>query len=483
MLILGIIAAYFLVLIAISYFTGRKDDSDTFFLGNRKSPWYIVAFGMIGASLSGVTFVSVPGMVEGNFFSYFQMCLGFTVGYFIIAKVLLPIYYKMNLVSIYQYLDDRFGVEAYKTGSFFFLISRLIGASFRLFLVASIFQMFVFDEMGIPFQVTVAITILLIWLYTFRSGIKTIIWTDTLQTAFMLLAVIFTFYWMSQSMGWAGFDFWSEVQSSSYSKVFFLDNFLGDKMHFVKQFVGGILICLTMTGLDQDMMQKNLSCKNLKEAQKNMISFGLVLLIVNFFFLLFGALLYIYADKYGIDAIKDDLFPSIALSGNGGFGISVLFILGLIAAAYSSADSALTSLTTAFSIDFLDIQKMSPSKQKTVRKKVHIGFSILLFLVILSYQSINNKDLITDLFVFAMYTYGPLLALYFAGMYTKWKLKGKLILLVCLVAPTITYFINLYTSGAIGFALILVNASICLVGFKLISIDETEQTGNVEIRN
>ncbi len=470
MLILGIIAAYFLLLITISYFTGKKDDSDTFFLGNRKSPWYIVAFGMIGASLSGVTFVSVPGMVEGKYFSYFQMCLGFTVGYFIIAKVLLPLYYKMNLVSIYQYLDDRFGVEAYKTGSFFFLISRLIGASFRLFLVASIFQMFVFDDMGIPFEMTVAITILLIWLYTFRSGIKTIIWTDTLQTTFMLLAVFFTFYWMTDSIGWDFSILWTEVQDSNYSKVFFWDNFMGDKLHFIKQFVGGILICLTMTGLDQDMMQKNLSCKNLKEAQKNMISFGLVLLVVNFFFLLFGALLYIYADKYGIQAVRDDLFPTIALSGNGGFGIAVLFILGLIAAAYSSADSALTSLTTAFSVDFLAIQKMSPSKQKRVRKKVHVAFSVLLFLVILSYKTINNKDLITDLFVFAMYTYGPLLALYFAGIYTNWKLKGNLILYVCIGAPVLTYFINLSTGGAIGFALILVNATVCLLGLKLISI-------------
>ncbi len=474
MLILGIIAAYFLVLIAISYFTGKKDDSDTFFLGNRKSPWYIVAFGMIGASLSGVTFVSVPGMVEGKFFSYFQMCLGFTVGYFIIAKVLLPLYYKMNLVSIYQYLEDRFGVQAYKTGSFFFLISRLIGASFRLFLVASIFQIFVFDDMGVPFELTVAITILLIWLYTFRSGIKTIIWTDTLQTTFMLLAVFFTFYWMSNSMGWAGFDFWTEVQASDYSKVFFWDNFMGDKLHFVKQFVGGILICLTMTGLDQDMMQKNLSCKNLKEAQKNMISFGLVLLIVNLFFLLFGALLYMYAAKHGIDAVRDDLFPSIALSGNGGLGIAILFILGLIAAAYSSADSALTSLTTAFSIDFLNIQSLSPSKQKRVRKKVHVGFSVLLFLVILSYKTINNKDLITDLFVFAMYTYGPLLALYFAGMYTKWNLKGNWILPVCIAAPTLTYFLDLSTGGSIGFALILVNASVCLLGFRMIRTTEVK---------
>mgnify|MGYP000287397281 CR=1 FL=1 len=469
MLILGIIAAYFLLLISISYFTGKKDDNDTFFLGNRKSPWYIVAFGMIGASLSGVTFVSVPGMVEGKFFSYFQMCLGFTVGYFIIAKVLLPIYYKMNLVSIYQYLDDRFGTEAYKTGSFFFLISRLIGASFRLFLVASIFQMFVFDEMGIPFEVTVAITIVLIWLYTFRSGIKTIIWTDTLQTTFMLLAVFFTFYWMCDSLNWGFMDLWNNVQASDYSKTFFWDDFAGDKLHFVKQFVGGIFICLTMTGLDQDMMQKNLSCKNLKEAQKNMISFGMVLLIVNFFFLLFGALLYFYAEKHGIAAIRDDLFPTIAMSGSGGFGISVLFILGLIAAAYSSADSALTSLTTAFSVDFLEVQKMSQSKQKRIRKKVHVGFSILLFLVILSYKTINNKDLITDLFVFAMYTYGPLLALYFTGMYTKWKLRGQWILVVCIAAPILTYIINYFTGGSIGFALILVNATICILGFRLIA--------------
>jgi Na+/proline symporter len=471
-LILSIIAAYFLVLIAISYFTGKRDDNDTFFLGNKKSPWYIVAFGMIGASLSGVTFVSVPGMVKAGGFSYFQMCLGFTLGYFVIAKVLLPLYYRMNLVSIYQYLDDRFGVQAYKTGSFFFLISRLIGASFRLFLVASIFQMFVFEEMGISFEFTVAITILLIWLYTFRSGIKTIIWTDTLQTSFMLLAVFFTFYWITQKLDWTFGEVWTNIQASDYSRVFFLDDFLDGK-HFVKQFIGGFLICITMTGLDQDMMQKNLSCKNLGEAQKNMISFGLVLLLVNFFFLLFGALLYLYAGEQGITAIKDDLFPTIAVSGSTGLGISILFILGLIAAAYSSADSALTSLTTAFSVDFMDIQAMEEKKQKSLRKKVHVAFSILLFLVILAYQNINNKDLINDLFRFAMYTYGPLLGLFSFGMMTKRKLKGKWILPICLLAPVLTYYIDFlaknYCNFNVGFALILLNALLCILGLWMIS--------------
>ena len=390
-LIISVIVAYFLVLIAISFFTSRKADNSTFFLGERKSPWYIVSFGMIGASLSGVTFISVPGWVgsETNQFSYMQAVLGYLFGYFIVAYVLLPIYYRLNLTSIYEYLRDRFGFWSYKTGASFFLISRVLGASFRLLLVANVLQSILFEEWGIPFWGTVIISVLLIWIYTSRGGIKTIVWTDTLQTAFMLGSVFLTVWFISNALDLPNNQgVISAVAESNYSKIFFFDDFMSGN-HFLKHFFGGIFITIGMTGLDQDMMQKNLSCKNIGEAKKNMISMAFVLVAVNLVFLFLGALLYMYAAQNNIEFERADLlFSSVAMSDGAGKVIGVLFLLGLIAAAYSSADSALTSLTTSFSIDFLGIgRKSEESEDKTkidevkTRKIVHVGMSIVIILV------------------------------------------------------------------------------------------------------
>ncbi|MGB2279193.1 MAG: sodium:solute symporter, partial [Flavobacteriales bacterium] len=353
-LILSIIAIYFLVLILISYFTGKSDSNDAFFLGNKQSPWYIVSFGMIGATLSGVTFISVPGWVADSQFSYMQMILGMTAGYIVIANVLMPIYYRMNLTSIYAYLGDRFGESTHQTGAFFFLLSRTIGASFRLYLVANVMQIAIFDAWNVPFWLTVSLTIILIWIYTFRSGIKTIIWTDTLQTLFMLSAVGVSIWLISDKMGLGLVELSHTIRESQYSQVFFWEG----KQHFLKQFLSGAFLAIVMTGLDQDMMQKNLSCRSLSDAKKNMYSFSVVLIVVNIFFLALGAMLYLYAEQIGMDITKgDDLFPLVALKADLGLGVGIFFILGLIAAAYSSADSALTSLTTSFCVDFLNIEQ------------------------------------------------------------------------------------------------------------------------------
>ncbi len=364
-LIISVIVIYFLVLVGISFITGKSDSNASFFSGDKQSPWYIVAFGMIGASLSGVTFISVPGWVATSGFSYMQMVFGYLLGYLVIATVLMPLYYRMNLTSIYGYLQSRFGNSSYKTGAIFFLISRVIGASFRLYLVANVLQIYVFDAWGVPFEMTVVVTILLIWVYTFRSGIKTIIWTDTLQTLFMLVAVGLSVYLISVDMNLNFTSLISTVKESDYSQMFFWEG----KQHFVRQFFSGAFMAIVMTGLDQDMMQKNLSCKNLGDAQKNMFWFSIVLVFVNLLFLSLGALLYMYAETHGISFNKaDDLFPEVALNGGLGIGVGVLFILGLIAAAYSSADSALTSLTTSFSIDILEIDKKKDKKEQ--EKKV-----------------------------------------------------------------------------------------------------------------
>ena len=456
-LILSIVAAYFIVLILISYFTGKSDSNDAFFLGDKQSPWYIVAFGMIGASLSGVTFISVPGWVADSQFSYMQMVLGMTAGYFVIANVLMPIYYKMNLTSIYSYLGDRFGESSHKTGAFFFLLSRTIGASFRLYLVANVMQIAIFDAWDVPFWLTVSLTILLIWIYTFRSGIKTIIWTDTLQTLFMLLAVGVSIWLISDKMGLGFLDLTQTIAQSEYSELFFWEG----KQHFIKQFLSGAFLAIVMTGLDQDMMQKNLSCKSLPDAQKNMYSFSIALIVVNVLFLSLGALLYLYAEQIGLGVTKgDDLFPLVALKGDLGLGVGVFFILGLIAAAYSSADSALTSLTTSFCVDFLNIEKKENS-QKT-RKYVHIAFSIVLVLAILIFKAINDDSVISALFRVAGYTYGPLLGLFAFGIFTKWKLRDSAVPIVAFLSPVAAYILQLYIP--FGFELLMINGGITFLG-------------------
>jgi Na+/proline symporter len=452
------IILYFLFLSAISWFTGKNDTNESFFLGNKSSPWYIVAFGMIGTSLSGVTFISVPGWVESSQFSYMQMVFGYLLGYAFIGAVLMPLYYRLNLTSIYTYLSDRFGIASYKTGSVFFIISRTIGASFRLYIVARVLHLSVFQSWGVPFFLTVSITILLIWFYTFRGGIKTIIWTDTLQTFFMLLALALSVYLIGKDLGLNYASIFPFIIESDYSKIFFWE---GDQ-HFLRRFFTGAFIAIVMTGLDQDMMQKNLSCRNIKEAQKNMMYFSLSLVIVNLLFLCLGALLYSIAGKYGISFSKpDDLFPAVVLSETLGFPLILIFILGLIAAAYSSADSALTSLTTSFCVDILEID-IKDSSSIIRRKYIHLLFSVIILVVILTLNAINDQSIISSIFSVAGYTYGPLLGLYFFGLFTSYSVNDKLVPYIAIIAPVLSYIIQTYYS--IGFEILIVNALIVCLG-------------------
>ena len=469
-IILLIFIIYFLVLLFISKLTTKKSSFNDFFNANRSSPWYLVAFGMIGTSLSGVTFISVPGEVGNTNFSYFQVVLGYLLGYYVIAKVLLPLYYKLNLVSIYTYLDKRFGYYSYKSGAFFFLLSRTIGASFRLFLVAGVLQIAVFNQLGMPFYFSVLITILLIWVYTFKGGIKTIVWTDALQTFFMLSAVIITIFIILDKMEISLFESILLIKNSSYSNIFYFD--WKSSNDFFKQFFSGAFIAIVMTGLDQDMMQKNLTCKNLGDAQKNIFWFCVILVIANLLFLSLGALLYIYSESLNIPIPQrsDDLYPILALNNLGGL-TSIIFLLGIIAAAYSSADSALTSLTTSFCIDFLNID--NSSNKKKIRFFVHIGFSVILFLVILIFKQINDESVINSIFKAAGYTYGPLLGLFSFGIFTKYNVRDRLVLPICILSPAFSYIINLYSEQLLygykfGFEILLLNGLITFLGLFLI---------------
>ncbi|MCH1539597.1 MAG: sodium:solute symporter [Flavobacteriaceae bacterium] len=477
--ILTLIICYFAVLMLISYLTSTEDSNREFFTANRSSSWYLVAFGMVGASLSGVTFISVPGWIEASQFSYFQVVLGYMVGYFIVAYVLLPIYYKNKVTSIYEYLNDRLGKNSHKAGALFFFISRVLGAAFRLFLVAIVLQQFIFDAWNVPFEATVILSIVLIWVYTQRGGIKTIVWTDTLQTTLMILAVFLSIKYINQELGWSMLDFLKSSEFEKYSSVFVTDSFLV-KNHFLKSFTGGIFITICMTGLDQDMMQKNLSCKNLKEAQKNMVAFSFVLVLVTGLFMLLGALLYIYAQREGITipivdgkAKTDLLFPEIALNGALGLGVGVTFILGLIAAAYSSADSALTSLTTSFCVDFLNIKNIEERKQKSLRKKVHVGMSVLLIVVVITFKYILDRNVIDSLLTVAGYTYGPLLGLFAFGIFTKHKIKDQYVWFVVFASVIITSLLaSIYpeTLGGyvIGYELLPINGLLTFLGLILI---------------
>lgn len=453
--ILLLIAAYFVVLILISYLTGKEDSNDAFFKANKSAPWYLVAFGMIGASLSGVTFISVPGMIGGQEFAYMQGVFGFFVGYIFILTVLLPLYYKLNVTSIYEYLEQRFGKVSYKTGAFFFLLSRVTGASFRLFLVALAMQYIVFERIGVPFWATVVISILLIWLYTNRGGIKTIIWTDTIQTLAMLTSVLVAIYLINDKLEWSFTEALNSETFTQKSRIFFFDD-PNSKTYFWKYFIGGIFIAIAMTGLDQDMMQKNLACKNKKDAQKNMLSMATLVVLVNFIFLSLGALLFIYADKFGIQTPVVDgrtrtdlLFPEIAMNQGLGNTLAITFIIGLIAAAYSSADSALTSLTTSFSIDFLNIKNRPKAEQKPLRKKVHIAVSILLILVVIVFNNLEG-NVVSNLFKFATFTYGPLLGLFAFGILTKHKIKDKYAWVVALSSIIISFIITSLPVSIIG---------------------------------
>ena len=478
-IILFVIIAYFIGLFIISYLTKGNDDNSTFFSANKDSPWYLVAFGMVGASLSGITFISVPGDIGGSQFTYFQVVLGYLVGYFIVAIVLLPIYYKLNLTSIYEYLNDRFGKVSHKTGAFFFFISRILGASFRLYLVAIVLQQFVFDSLSIPFEITVIISILLIWIYTYRGGINTIVWTDTLQTAFMLISVLLSIYLINTNLEWTFIEFINSVEIQDYNKIIVNESFL-ERNHFIKSFIGGMFITICMTGLDQDMMQKNLTCKSLKDAQKNMLVFSFVLVIVTFLFMLLGALLFIYAKENNIeipliDGVpnSDLLFPQIALNSDLGIGIGITFLLGLIAAAYSSADSALTSLTTSFCVDFLNLENKSKKNQNSIRKKTHIIMSFVLIIVVIIFKNVLNTNVIDGLLTVAGYTYGPLLGLFAFGIFTNYKVKDQYVWIVALFSVLIVLGIGNIDSSflggyKIGYELLPINGLITFFGLILI---------------
>ncbi|NAY93279.1 sodium:solute symporter [Muricauda sp. JGD-17] len=477
--ILLLIGAYFLVLMIISHFTGKNDSNADFFKAGKESPWYLVAFGMVGASLSGVTFISVPGWVADSQFSYMQVVLGYLVGYLVVAFLLLPLYYRHNLTSIYEYLLDRFGTVSHKTGAFFFFISRVLGASFRLYLVAIVLQQFVFDDLGIRFEFTVIISILLIWIYTNKGGIKTIVWTDTLQTLFMILAVILSIFFINGELGWSFGEFLVSDELRDYNEFLYTDSLL-DRNHFIKSFVGGMFVTICMTGLDQDMMQKNLTCKTLKDSQKNMVSFSFVLVGVTFLFMLLGALLFIYAKKNGIsvplmdgEAKTDLLFPEIALNSGLGLTLAITFMLGLIAAAYSSADSALTSLTTSFCVDFLNIEKKGEEEQKKVRKQTHIAMSVMLVLVIIAFKYILSSNVIDSLLTVAGYTYGPLLGLFAFGIFTRHKIKDAYVWVVSVVVVAIIVFIanipSEYLGGyVLGYELLPLNGLLTFIGLWLI---------------
>ena len=488
-ILLTFIISYFLVLILIAHFTSKNSsDNSTFFIANRNSKWYLVAFGMIGTALSGVTFISVPGQVgapDGHQFEYFQFVLGNAIGFVIVATILLPLYYRLNLTSIYSYIEKRLGVVSYKTAAAIFLLSRTIGSAFRLYLVVIVLQRFIFDAYGVPFAFTVAFSLLLIWLYTFKGGLKTIIITDTLQTVFLVSSVVLTIYFICDSLNFNFLEAFEAIKTSGYSKIFFFEDFTSNKFHFIKQIIGGIFVTIAMIGLDQDLMQKNLSCKNIKEAQKNMFTFTAIFVVINLFFLSVGALLYIYANKNGIaiplDAAgnprTDFLFPEIALN-HLSLVPGIVFMLGLTAATFATTDSALTALTTSFCVDFLNLDKkenVNDASHIRSRHFVHIGFSLLMILVVIIFNAVNNKAVISAIFTVASYTYGPLLGLYAFGLLLKNRgVKDKLVPFICVISPLVCFFLNKYSVLLMGGyifdnELILVNGLITFLGLMLIS--------------
>jgi Na+/proline symporter len=479
-LIFIIIASYFALLILISFFTGKSNDNDTFFKGNKQSPWYLVAFGMIGASLSGVTFISIPGSVGNDMMSYMQIVLGYFIGYLIIAYVLLPLYYRLNLTSIYGYLQQRFGNYSYRTGAFYFLISRIAGSSIRLLLVANVMFEFVFKEWGISFESTVVISILLIWVYTFRGGIKTVVWTDTLQTLFMLVAVGLTIGFIASELDLSFGGAVNAVADSSFSKMFYFDDWKAGN-YFWKHLVGGMLITICMTGLDQDMMQKNLTCKNIGEARKNMLWFSAVLVIVNLFFLFLGALFYVYAEAKGISFpiaengkyVADQIYPLFALKMGMGPLVGIVFVLGLIAAAYSSADGTLTALTTTIFVDFMNNDAKTEQQKVRTRKIIHILVSIAVLLTVIIFKYTLTSSAISQVLFVATLTYGPLLGMFAFGIITKHQVKDKFIPIICILSPIISYFVSIYSKDIfsgyqVGYELLAINGGLTYLGMWLV---------------
>lgn len=479
--ILSCIAAYFCFLLGIAWWTSRNANNDSYFLGNKASPWIAVAFGLIGDSLSGVTFISVPGQVAAAKFSYLQIVLGYVLGYVVIAQVLLPLYYRLNLTSIYSYLRGRFGANSQKTGSVFFLLSRTTGAAARLFLTASVIQLFVFDRMiffdrwRIPFWVSITGIIVLILLYTYKGGIKTLVWTDTFQSSFLLLGVVLSIVAIGRELDLGLGGMVDAVRSSPHSQVFFWD--WREKTYFWKQFLSGAFIAIVMTGLDQNMMQKNLSCRSLGEAQKNIYAFTGVMVMVNVFFLSLGALLYHYAQAKGVQipAKTDDLFPLLALQHLGTFA-AMAFVIGLTAATFSSADSVLTTLTTSFCIDVLnmDAMKLSEADKTRLRHRIHIAFAVILLLVILAFRALNSDAIINAIFKLAGYTYGPLLGLFAFGLFTRRVVNDRFAPVCCVVAPLLCYLLETNSAAwfggyKFGFELLMLNGLLTAAGLFLIS--------------
>ena len=473
--ILLTIFGYFALLMGVAKLTSRRADNDAFFRGNRQSPWYVVAFGMVGASLSGVTFVSVPGMVRGIDMTYMQTCMGFFVGYLLIAHVLLPLYYKLNLTTIYSYLNERIGRYSYKTGASFFLLSKIIGAAARLYLVCLILQHYVFDGLGVPFSASVIGIVVLIWLYTRKSGIKTIVWTDSFQTFCLLAAMGLILYQVSTQMDLSFGGMVQAVADSDYSRIFVFDDW-ASKQNFFKQFFSGIFITIVMTGLDQDMMQKNLSCKNLREAQKNMYSYGISFVPVNFLFLSLGVLLILLASQSGLTLPEksDDILPFFAAEGRLGFATLVFFTIGIVAAAFSSADSALTALTTSFCIDILGIERTGDKDAETKRKWVHFFISVVFIGFILLFKAANNDSIIDAIYTIASYTYGPLLGLFAFGLFTKMRPRDKFVPWVAIASPFVCYAIdravNQATGYQFGYEMLMFNGLLTFVGLSLLSI-------------
>lgn len=468
------IAAYFLVLFIVSYIAGRKADNEGFFVGNRKSAWYVVAFAMIGSSISGVTFVSVPGMVGVSNFSYLQMVLGFVAGQFIIAFVLIPLFYRMNLVSIYEYLENRFGGSSYKTGAWFFFISKMLGAAVRLFLVCLTLQLLVFEPFKLPFVLNVIITVALVWLYTFRGGVKSLIWTDTLKTFCLVVSVVLCIYYIASDLRLDFTGMVTTISESDLSRMFFFDD-VNDKRYFFKQFLAGVFTMIAMTGLDQDMMQRNLSCKNFKDSQKNMITSGISQFFIILLFLMLGVLLYTFTARQGIDnpAKSDELFPMIATGGYFPGIVGVLFIIGLISAAYSAAGSALTALTTSFTVDILGVKGKTEETVVKIRKRVHVGMAVVMGVVIFVFNLLNNTSVIDAVYILASYTYGPILGMFAFGIFTKKQVRDKYIPVVAIASPILCYILQRNSEAWFGgyqfsYELLIFNALFTFIGLCLL---------------
>lgn len=469
------IFVYFAVLFLISYVSGRKADNQGFFVGNRKSAWYVVAFAMIGSSMSGVTFISVPGMVGASHFAYLQMTLGFIVGQLIIAFLLTPLFYRMNLVSIYEYLENRFGVSSYKTGACFFFISKMLGAAVRLFLVCAVLQLLVFEPLHLPFILNVIFTILLVWLYTFRGGVKTLIWTDSLKTFCLLVTVILTIYYIASDLRLDFTAMVNAIKDSDLSRTFFFDD-VNDKRYFFKQFMAGVFTMIAMTGLDQDMMQRNLSCKNFKDSQKNMITSVLSQFVVILLFLMLGVLLYLFMIQKNITIPEksDEIFPMIATQGYFPAIVGILFIVGLISSAYSAAGSALTALTTSFTVDILESTKKHSDEQVAkIRKKVHVGMAIVMGAVIVIFNLLNNTSVIDAVYILASYTYGPILGMFAFGIFMKQHVRDKYIPIVAVTSPILCFILQKnsevwFNGYSFSYELLIFNALFTFIGLCLL---------------